>query len=134
MSDTAPLQIAHKVDKERISEVIGRLRGTGGLPLTPDYVKSLIAWLHNLSKRGYLGVDFLRDKEAVHHSFMTSFPNSNTRSQFSRAILSYFSGLTDDEFEAEYPGLTRIQAVDAVRAVAAKATKDINESKSRKRT
>ena len=117
----------HKLDKERITEVINRLRGTGGLPLAPTYVKSLTAWMCTMAKRGYLDSDFLRDKDRVRETFMKQYPNPNSRAQFSRAILAYFSGLTDDEFQKEYSRLSRKDAVEAVRSVATGANKQKND-------
>lgn len=112
--------------KERIRELVGRLRGTGGLPLTPGYAKSTMSWMQMMAKRGYLNVDFLEDHERVKATLTTAFPNSSSRSQFCGVILLYFSALTDEEFAEEYPGLTRRDAVDTVRAVASRANKDIN--------
>jgi hypothetical protein len=121
------------VTKERISDVIDRFRGVGGLPPSPTYVKSLKYWLSGLSRRGFLQVDFLSNKERVRDTFMEAFPNSSSRSQFTRAILTFISLLTDEEFQHEFPGLSREDAVRAVRAVAKVANKDRND-KALKRT
>jgi len=114
------------VDKARIVELVGRLRGTGGLPLSEPYAKCLRSWLQTLSSRGWLDVNFLKNKQLVHSSFVSTLPNSGTRSNFSRAILQYFAALTDSEFESEFPGLSRQEAVDNVRLVATEANKGIN--------
>jgi len=113
--------------KERISEVIDRLRGPGGLPPSPAYVKSLKYWLHGLNRRGFLNVAFLSNKDLVRETFLVQFPNSSTRSQFTRAILALFALLTDEEFCSEFPGLSREDAVGAVRAVAKVANLDRNQ-------
>lgn len=131
--DIAQNAIAGTVSKDRIQELVGRLRSTGGLKLKPAYAKSLTSWLNLLSKRGYLDVEFLKDREKVKATFYSAFPNPNTRSQFSRAILTYFYTLTDEEFASEYPGLTRENAVDNVGYVATRANQDINTARNLKR-
>ena len=115
--------------KERIRELVGRLRGTGGMPLAQNYAKSLRTWLTTLRNRGFLAEEFLQDTARVRETLCSSFPNSSSRSQFSRTILLYFYALTDEEFSDTYPNLTRKDAVDAVKAVASKANSDVNESK-----
>jgi hypothetical protein len=115
------------VSRERIQELVGRLRGTGGLKLKPPYAKNLTSWLNTLSKRGYLHVQFLKDREMFKDTFLSVFPNPNTRSQYTHAMLSYFSALTDDDFQQEYLDLSREEAVESVRQVAAQANKHNND-------
>jgi len=126
-------QVSHKlINKDKIDELVQRLRGTGGLPLSPSYTKSLKAWLAMIASRGWLEESFLCNKDVVVQTFKDSFPNPGTRSNFSRAVLMYFSALTDDEFAATYPKMTRREAVSIIRAVATEANKGVNNRSYRK--
>lgn len=119
--------LASSVSKERIQELVGRLRGTGGLKLKPAYAKNLTSWLNTLSRRGYLHIDFLKNMETFQATFLSVFPNPSTRSQYTHAMLSYFSALSDDDFRHEYRGMSREEAVENVRQVAAQANKHNND-------
>jgi hypothetical protein len=131
MSNIQEVPQPRTLDKKRIEELVGRLRGTGGLPLKAAYSKSLISWLNLLAKRGYLHVNFLSNRDRCAVELRQSFPNSSSRSQFTHAILSYFYALRDDEFACEYPGLSRDDAVETVRAVAAAANKERTKERSK---
>jgi len=72
------------INKEHIREFVDRLRGTGGLPLSDSYKKSLKSWLVALLSRGFLKSNFVQNREEVEKTFRSSFPNSGSRSNFSR--------------------------------------------------
>jgi hypothetical protein len=116
-----------KYSKERIAELVSRLRGTGGLPLAPSLSKNLNSWLGTMARRGYLKPEFLKDKDLIASEFMKAYPKPSSRSHFAHAILQYFAALTDDEFAEEYGDLSRWEAVHNVKAVAGPANKDVNE-------
>jgi hypothetical protein len=80
-----------------------------------------------LAKRGFLHVDFLKNSERAKSDLIAAYPNSSSRSQFCGTVLLYFSALTDEEFQKEYSGLSRGDAVETIRAVAAKANRDLNK-------
>ena len=123
---------ATTITKERIAEVIDRMRGPGGVPLTPSYIQSVKYRLACLLKRGFLNVEFLSDKERVPIAFLEAYPNSSSRSQFARVILVFLSLLDDTEFARDFAEVSREDVVSTIRAVAKIANKDIND-KARKR-
>jgi hypothetical protein len=114
------------MDKEAVHELVSRLRGTGGVPLSDAYTRSLKCWLVTLAKRGWLDCIFiLQRKEEIEKSFKEAFPNSGSRSNFSRAVLQFFAALTDDEFSNLYPDVSRKDVVDVFRGVAAEANRGV---------
>jgi len=115
----------HLIGNEHIHEYVDRLRGTGGLPLSDSYKKSLKSWLVTLLKRGFLESNFVQNREEVEKAFGLSFPNTGSRSNFSRAVLQYFAALTDQEFAMLYPTLSRKEAVDTFRSIAAEANRGL---------
>ena len=46
--------------KARITELVERLRGTGGLPLAPSLRKNLKSWIGTAYRRGYLELDYVK--------------------------------------------------------------------------
>jgi len=92
-------------DEERLDRSLRRVQTTGGLPMKEKQRKCYMGWLRTLTRRGHLQESFLLDDDAINQTFKIYFPNPVSRAQYLRAILMYLSGLTSDEWQAQYPQL-----------------------------
>jgi hypothetical protein len=111
-------------DKERIKQVLSRVRSAGGLTAPEKQIEGLTVWFRTLVKKGYTKVSFLSDREEAGKAFVAAYPNPMTRQQYMRAFIRYLSGLHDDEYETEFPGLDRTQLVTLLQGVTSAATKE----------
>lgn len=116
--------MADKKEKERVKEILSRVRSAGGLKPPESQIDRLASWFRTLAKRGWTGVAFLKDAEGARKSFETAWENPMTRQQYMRAFMRYLSGLNDDEYEAEFPGLDRQGLVTLIQSVTGAATKE----------
>lgn len=94
-------------DRKRIKGILGRLRKPGGLPWNDKQVEQLTTWFRTLANRGYTKSSFFSDPDNVVTTFEAAFTNPMTRCQYTRALLLYLSGLSDAEYEGEYPNIER---------------------------
>lgn len=102
-------------DKEKISMVVDRLKGPGGLPISPQRASKLKTWLNTLGRKGLLSPDIYREQTLVRDAFATFIPNPGTRSTYTNAIMSYVAALDDGEFTNDFPGISRRSLVDTLR-------------------
>jgi hypothetical protein len=117
--------------REKIQIMVDRLKGPGGVPLTEKRKSRLRTWLHTLSKKGYLGAEVYKHSTGVEEVLSASFPNAGSRAQFISTILLYFSALTDEEFQADFPCLLRGEVVATLREVASKANRQYAATRSK---
>jgi hypothetical protein len=116
---------------KRIRSVISRVRATGGLPPPQSQVNQLSTWFRTLTTRGYITVGFLSDAERVSSRLRGDFPNAMTRSQYLRAFLRYLTGLTDSEYETEFPNLDRRELVTLLQNLTRDASKERRNAETR---
>ena len=116
-------------DDTKVSAVLARVTGSGGLPLTDYHQRRMLSWYRTLFKRGLTKVDLILDFEKVSAGYKRAFPNANTRAQHIRGFLAYVSGLNQDEFSAEFPGTDRRSVVETMRKVNSEAIKESRAAK-----
>jgi hypothetical protein len=119
--------------KERILTVLSRVLKPGGIPLDDKIKKHTACWVRGLALRGFADVSLLRDGVAANRAFAEAFSNPPTRGQYARAITTYIGGLTDAEFEMEYPDMTRDHIVRLMKDVTIDAGKEGKEKKTQRR-
>jgi hypothetical protein len=110
--------------RQRVLEVLGRVRKTGGLPLSEAQKRQFQQWFRTIAARGHTSVDFFRNADEVSYTYRKAFPNPNSRGQYIRALMMYITGLTDNEFAAEYPGFTREGIANMMRKINAEANRE----------
>jgi hypothetical protein len=111
-------------DKEAVSAVMRRSRKTGGVLIKEAQVLQFQQWFRTLAKRGFVTSSFLGDAEKAKKTFREEFPNGMTRGQYVRSILTFFSGLNDDEFPVYFPGLEREKTVDLLLTIGSEGSKE----------
>jgi len=111
-------------DKEAVCAVMRRSRKTGGVLIKEPQVQQFQSWFRTLSRRGYVEPSFLRDADRAKRTFRTEFPNGMTRGQYVRSVLTFFSGLDDDDFPLYFPGLDREEAVNLLLEIGSEGSKD----------
>jgi hypothetical protein len=116
---------------QRIRSVISRVRATGGLPPPQAQINQLSTWFRTLTTRGYVAVDFLSNADRVNSKLKGDFPNAMTRSQYLRAFLRYLTGLTDSEYETEFPNLDRRELVTLLQDLSRDANKERRNAETR---
>ena len=97
--------------REHVLTVLSRLRERGGLPLTEKKRAHVASWFRTLVKRGLVDCSAVEDEDGLKRKYHEAFPNAMTRGQYARAALSYVGGLTDAEYERQYPTVPRSRFV-----------------------
>ena len=120
-------------DKEKVCSVMRRCRKMGGVPIKEAQVQQFQAWFRTLSRRGFLDSSFLKDAEKVKATFREQFPNGMTRGQYSRSVLTFFSGLDDEQFPRYFPNITREETVDVLLSIGAEGSRDHQKHLANKR-
>jgi hypothetical protein len=115
--------LQERYSREHIMTVLGRVRRSGGIPMEEKTRKHVACWLRGLALRGYIDGKLLGDTNAAKEAFKT-FENPTTRAAYARAVVTYIGGLTDEEFTAEYPDVTRNAVVRSMKDIAAEAGKE----------
>lgn len=110
--------------RERIGNIIGRLRGLGGMPQKTEYTYRLTTWFRTLSMRGLVSAEFLSNPENVISTFNENFPKCTTRSQYAMTFLKYLTALTDKEYKEEYPNIERAEVVALLKGIISEASKE----------
>jgi hypothetical protein len=113
-----------KYTKERVTEVIARVKRIGGLPIPPGPLYQFQSLFRTIAKRGGTSVEFLNNRDLMRRAYREQFPNPMTRSQYIRGFLMYLTGLTDEEFSDEFPGLSREDVVHKLQAISTEANKE----------
>jgi len=121
-------------DRQRIIEILGRLRKTGGMPLDEKKRERVASWFRTLVKRNLVECKDLEDGDAVKRTYKEMFPNAMTRGQYTRSFLSYIGGLTDEEYQKEYPTIERSRLVALFTEITVEAGADLRETRKTKRT
>ena len=116
--------LGEKYTRERVTEVIARVKRIGGLPIPPKPLYQYQSFFRTIAKRGGTSIEFLSDKDLMRRSYREQFPNPMTRSQYVRGFLMYLTGLTDKEFSEEFPGLSREDLVRRLQAIGTEANKE----------
>jgi hypothetical protein len=133
MDNSLDASMNAKYSRERVMSIIARVRRIGGLPMPSRPLDQFQSWFRTLAKRGYTQPDFLRDEELVRQTFRRDFPNTMTRSQYVRGFLMYLTGLNDDEFAVEFPGIDREELVKRLQSVGTEANKEREKERPRRR-
>ncbi|KAJ3034974.1 hypothetical protein HDV00_004515 [Rhizophlyctis rosea] len=123
---------ANAYDRELVHLALSRVRGSGGIPLTEAYKKSLRVWYGTLASRGMTTPEFLGDPDYVSKAYRETFPNPHSRCQFTRGFLKVIGGLTDKEFGEAYPGLTREGVVTLMKKVVTEGNREAKEAQKNK--
>ena len=103
MAQQSHRHLRHEYDRQHVNEILSRVRGSGGLPLSEKAKEQFHVWLKTLMKRKFNTPEFLSDPDTVLDTYKSNFPNPMTRGQYVRSFLAYISGLTDEEFAVFYP-------------------------------
>jgi hypothetical protein len=111
-------------DKEAVCAIMRRCRKTGGVPIKEVQVQQFQAWFRTLARRGYVTSAFLRDADVVKRTFKGEFTNGMTRGQYVRSVLTFFSGLNDEDFSLYFPDLNRERTVNLLLEVGSEGTRD----------
>ena len=111
-------------DSEKVVEILRRVKGPGGLPLTQPHIKCLAQWYKTLASRGHTTAEFVSKPENVSTTYKEKFPNPHSRGQFARGYLAVIGGMTDDEFHEAYPNLTREGIVSTMRKIISEAYRE----------
>jgi hypothetical protein len=114
----------HLYTRDRILTVFSRVRKAGGIRLDEKVMQHTASWFRTLALRGFADAALLSDATAAKNAFKGSFPNTTTRCQYARAIVTYLGGLTDEDFAAEYPGATREEIVKLMKDIVVEAGKE----------
>jgi len=96
-----------RYSKDRILEILSRVRKGGGLALTEEKKRQVTSWFRTIARRGYVTEDFMRDGQRAKTIFKEQFPGPVTRAHYTRSFMIYLEGLSDEEFMQEYPTLSR---------------------------
>lgn len=108
-------------DRKRVKSIIARVRRPGGIPWGDAQVDKLTSWFRMLATRGLTEGAVLANPKVAAQKFEESFPNPVSRSQYIRAFMNYLTGLTDAEFDVEYPTVERNHLVDLLKSVTHRA-------------
>lgn len=120
-----------RYSRDRVRCIIGRVNLLGGLPPTEAYTEKLSTWFRTLATRGHTSAEFMSDPELVRETFEKSFPNPSTRSHFVQSFMKYLSGLSEEEYNTEYPNLERRQVVTLLQSVTRGASMEIRDRNKR---
>jgi hypothetical protein len=115
--------------RERVKAVMDRVMIFGGVPPDPAYTDKLSTWFRGLVKRGHASAELASDPDRFRRTYEEAYPNAGTRSSYVKAFMKYISGLTADEFAAEYPGLERRDVVSLLRSVTLKTSMERKQKK-----
>lgn len=122
-----------RYNRERLLEILSRLRKTGGVPLDEKKRLRVASWFRTLIRRNLVECKALEDAHSVSCNYKTAFPNAMTRGQYTRAFLSYIGGLTDEEYQVEYPTIPRGQLVNMMSRITLEAGQELRKDKAAKR-
>jgi hypothetical protein len=75
-------------------------------------------------KRGLVDCTLLEDGDELKRKYHEAFPNAMTRGQYARAALSYVGGLTDAEYDRQYPTVPRSRFVALFRDLTIEGGRD----------
>lgn len=117
-------ELDERYDRERLLEVLSRLRKTGGIPLDEKKKLRVASWFRTLARRNLVECNALVDAQSVSRSYKEAFPNPMSRGQYTRAFLAYIGGLTDEEYEQEYPTIPRGELVQTMWKITLEAGKE----------
>lgn len=120
-------------DKEKISMIVDRMKGPGGLPISAQRASKLKTWLSTLSRKGLLLPDIYREESLAKDAFATIISNPGTRSTYTNAIMSYVAALDDEEFVSSFPGISRRSLVDTLRSLITEANLENVSTKSKRK-
>lgn len=110
--------------RQRITSILGRVRKSGGLPLTEEKKYLLTSWFRTLAARGFVAEEFFRDPERAKVTFKETVPNGSTRTNYTRSFLVYLEGLSDEEYQEEYPNIPRRELVELINEMTSSAGRD----------
>ncbi|KAJ3026713.1 hypothetical protein HDV00_011643 [Rhizophlyctis rosea] len=107
--------------RKRVSAILERVTKAGGVPLSSAKKYQYTTWFRTLATRGCATASTVSDPEVAKRAFRESFPNPGTRTHYTRAMLVYIQGLTDEEYAVEYPKTPRHELVQLVNDITREA-------------
>jgi len=123
-TSTSPPEREDLYSRQRVMTILGRVRRSGGIPLTEEKKSLLTSWFRTLAGRGFVSEDLLTDPERAKAKFKETVPNGSTRTNYTRSFLLYIDGLTDEEYQQEYKNIPRVELVKLINAMTSIAWQD----------